>query len=172
MMNRFDVIAGCLLLFVSSGASAQVPHVLGAWELDKEASELPDQFRAALASERRSYTLREDGYLVVLAVRVFSNGNPEFIQIAAKSDGQDYPQYQSAQLADLMINDTPTPFTYSETIVDEHTAEAVGKLNGRLVNRATRTISEDGKRMRLEVTAYQPDGQEIEFALVFDQVVE
>jgi hypothetical protein len=53
--------------------------------------------------------LRDDGYMVVLAIRVDKRGNPEFIQIAAKSDGKDYPQYQSGPLAELQIDGTSTP---------------------------------------------------------------
>lgn len=167
-MNRSILLACCLLLAGAQGAKAQLPHVLGVWELNLEASDLPDRFPAA--SETRSYRLRDDGYLVVLAIRADRNGNPEFIQVAAKSDGEDYPQYQSGPLAEFQINGTTTPFTYSETIVDEYTVEAVAKWNGRVTNRGTRRISEDGETMMLDLTAFTPDGQEIPFVLVFDRL--
>ena len=87
------------------------------WELNVSASTLPDQF--PVVEETRSYSLREDGYLVVLAIRKARNGRPDFIQIAAKTDGKDYPQYQSGPLANFQVNDARTPLTYVETLVDE-----------------------------------------------------
>jgi hypothetical protein len=166
-MKRSILLAGCLLLLGTHGAKAQLPHVLGVWELNLEASDLPEQF--PVGAETRSYRLRDDGYVVVLAIRVDPNGNPEFIQIAAKSDGENYPQYQSGPLAEYQINGTTTPFTYSETIVDEYTVEAVAKWNGRVTNRGTRRISEDGVTMTLDLTAFTPNGEEIPFVLVFDR---
>jgi hypothetical protein len=158
----------CLVLcFAACRAQAQLPHVLGVWELNLDKSEIPAQL--SIASETRRYSLRDDGYLVVLAVRAALNGTPEFIQIAAKTDGNDYPQYQSAPLADFQVNGTRTPLTYAETLVDDHTVEAVGKFNGQVINRATRRISADGKTMTLSATAYGAGGQEISFVLVFDR---
>ena len=158
----------CLVLgFGAYGAQAQLPHVLGVWELNLDKAQLPAQL--SIASETRRYSLRDDGYLVVLAVRTARNGAPEFIQIAAKTDGNDYPQYQSGALAEFTINGTRTPLTYAETLVDDHTVEAVGKFNGQVVNKATRRISADGKTMTLNVTSYAPGRQEISFVLVFDR---
>jgi hypothetical protein len=165
---RSLVLCGLVLGAVS--ARAQVPAVLGVWDLNQAVSELPAQlFPQGLQSEIRSYYMRDDGYLVALVLRVNGNGFPDFIQIAAKSDGQDYPQYNSGPLADLTINGTPTPATYSETIRDERTAEVIAKRNGVVNNRGTRTISEDGKTMTLNVVAITPDGTEIPILLVFDK---
>lgn len=168
MLKRAVMIVSTLLLYLSAAVAwAQVPAVLGVWDLNLEASRLPPQFQ--LQSEIRSYYMRDDGYLVALVLRVNGNGFPDFIQIAAKSDGQDYPQYTSGLLADLAINGTPTPTTYSETITGERTAEIIAKLNGAVNNRGTRTISEDGKTMTVDVVAIRPDGTEMPILLVFDK---
>jgi hypothetical protein len=106
----------CALFLYAPSALAQVPQVLGVWEFDPQASELPTGF--LLASETRSYDLRDDGYLVNVVIRKAPNGHPDFIQIASKSDGKDYPQYQSFLLAEFQINGTKTLFTYSETVLD------------------------------------------------------
>jgi len=154
-MNRLALMAACIALLGSQVAKAQGAGVLGVWELDVMASRLPDQFPAV--SETRSYTLRDDGYMVVLAIRVDKRGNPEFIQIAAKSDGKDYPQYQSGPLAELQIDGTSTPFTYAETAVDSRTVHFIGKVNSHVANQGTRKISEDGRKMVLDLTAFAPD---------------
>ena len=159
--------AACLPLLAAFETQAQVPHVLGVWELNVAASQLPDTFPAV--EEPRSYSLRDDGYLVVLAIRKDRSGRPEFIQIAAKTDGKDYPQYQSVSLAAFQIDGTLTPLTYAETVVDERTIEATAKFNGQVINKGTRRISADGKTMTLNVVAYGPNGQETPIVLVFDR---
>lgn len=131
------------------------------------ASSLPAQlFPGGLKFGTRSYFVRDDGYLVVLAVRETGNGRLDFIQVAAKSDGRDYPQYQSVPLAELEISGA-AKYTYSEKITDDHTAEVIAKLDGRVVNKGTRRISEDGKTITLHVAAVLPDGQETPIVLVF-----
>ncbi len=159
------VLAGALELH------AQFPQVLGVWELDLKQSSLPAQlFPAGMKSELRSYTMREDGYLVALALRVNGDGTPEFIQVAAKSDGKDYPQYQSGPLTEFQIHGTTTQFTYSETVKPDNTAEIIAKRGGQVINKGTRKISADGKTMTLNVAAILPDAKEIPIVLVFKKV--
>src|SRR5689334_12654832 len=99
MTIRRTVMIGVMLYMVAFSVNAQIPAVLGVWKLNIQASNLPAKlFPAGLKSETRSYYQRADGFLVVLAVRFYGNGVPEFIQVAARSDGRDYPQYQSAPL--------------------------------------------------------------------------
>jgi hypothetical protein len=149
-------------------AWAQGTQIVGVWELDQGRSNLPARaFPMGIKSEIRSYSLRKDGYLVALVLRVNGDGSPDFIQVAAKSDGKDYPQYQSGPLAELQIQGTPTRFTYSEKMTDGDVAEVVGKRDGQVINKGTRKISADGKTMTLNVAAILPDGQEIPIAFVF-----
>lgn len=159
-----------MMVLWSCAAAAQVPHVLGLWKLNIEASSLPESaFPAGIASEIRSYRQRDDGYLVVLATRVYGDGTPEFVQVTIKSDGKDYPQYQSGVLAEFQANGAKTPFTYSETIVDEFGAQIIARRNGMQINKGTRRISRDGKTMTLTVTALSADRKEMPIVLVFDR---
>src|SRR5258706_13914396 len=119
------------LFLCATSALAQVPQVLGVWEFDPQASELPKGF--LLASETRSYDLRDDGYLVNVVIRKVLNGHPDFIQVVSKSDGKDYPQYQSYPLADFQITGTKTPYTYSETVLDEYAVNVVAKFGDRVI---------------------------------------
>lgn len=62
MLQTFIRRVACLVLgFVASVAQAQVPHVLGVWELNLDKSQMPAQL--SIASETRRYSLRDDGYL-------------------------------------------------------------------------------------------------------------
>src|SRR5690349_20012123 len=65
MLKRAVMIVSTMLLYLSAArASAQVPAVLGVWDLNQEASRLPAQlFPQWLKSEIRSYYMRDDGYL-------------------------------------------------------------------------------------------------------------
>ena len=158
----------CSFTLLSATAGAQVPRVLGVWELDPAASSLPQGF--PLASETRSYDLRNDGYLVNLVIRKLANGRPDFIQIVSKSDGKDYSQYQSVPLAEFQVNGTQTPLTYSETIIDDSSVSIVAKAAGRVINKGVRSISADGKAMTIKVAQIGPNGQETPITLVFKRV--
>jgi hypothetical protein len=158
----------CLVFLPVAGAMAQVPAVLGIWELDPGASTLPEGF--PVAAETRSYDLRNDGYLVNVVIRKAPNGHPEFIQVVSKSDGKDYPQYQSAPLADLQLSGSRTRYTYSETVLDERSVNVIAKYDGRVINKGVRKVSLDGKTMTIDVVAIGQNGQETPIALVFRRV--
>jgi hypothetical protein len=161
-------LLACSLTLITAPAGAQVPRVLGVWELDPAASSIPQSF--PLASETRSYDLRNDGYLVNLVIRKLANGRPDFIQIVWKSDGKDYPQYQSRLLAEFQVNGAQTPATYSETVIDDNSVSIVAKFGGRVSDRAVRSISADGKTMTIKNVAIGPNGQETPITLVFKRI--
>jgi len=166
MKKTIWLIAGALLLATS--ARAQVPQVLGIWELDPKSSVLPATF--PLASETRSYDLRTDGYLVNLVTRKLANGHPDFIQVVSKSDGKDYPQYQSGPLATFQIDGSRTPLTYSETVIDDHAVNVIAKVNGQINTKGVRRIDADGKTMTIDVVGIDQSGKETPFKLVFNRV--
>ena len=166
MKKTISLIAGAFLL--AAGVTAQVPQVLGIWELDRKSSVLPAT--SLLASETRSYDLRDDGYLVNLVIRKLTNGHPDFIQVVSKSDGKDYSQYQSGLLADFQIDGTKTPVTYSETVIDDHAVNVIAKLNGQINTRGVRRIDADGKTMTIDVVVIDQSGKEIPVKLVFKRV--
>src|SRR5215470_14766019 len=117
-MKTVGTSIACAVLFFTTSAIAQVPRVLGIWEVDLQASDLPKGF--PVASETRSYDLRDDGYLVNIVIRKLQNGHPYFIEVVSKSDGKDYPQYESAPLAESQISGAKSPTTYSETVMDQY----------------------------------------------------
>ena len=167
-MKKVATCIACALLFGATAATAQVPRVLGIWEFDSQASELPKGF--LLASETRSYDLRDDGYLVNVVIRKAPNGHPDFIQVVSKSDGKDYPQYQSYPLAEFQISGTKTPLTYSETVLDEYAVNIVAKFGDRVINKGVRRVAPDGKTMRIDVVGIDQNGKETPFFLVFKRV--
>jgi hypothetical protein len=113
---------------------------------------------------------QHDGYVINVVIRKLTNGHPDFIQVVSKSDGKDYPQYASFPLVEFQINGTKTPLTYSETVLDEHAVNVVGKYGDRVVNKGVRRVAPDGKTMRIDVTAIDQNGKETPFFLVFNKV--
>ena len=167
-MKKPAIATTFALLLCATNAFAQVPRVLGVWEFDSQASGLPKG--SLLASETRSYDLRADGYLVNVVIRKVRNGHPYFIQVVSKSDGKDYPQYESAPLAELQINGTKTLLTYSETVIDEYAVNIVAKFGDRVINKGVRRVAPDGKTMRVDVVSIDQDGKEMPFFLVFKRI--
>jgi hypothetical protein len=158
----------CALLFFTTSATAQVPRVLGIWEVDLQASDLPKGF--PVASETRSYDLRDDGYLVNIVIRKLQNGHPYFIEVISKSDGKDYPQWQWDTLAESQISGAKAPTTYSETVMDLYSVSVIAKFNGRVVTKGVRRVSPDGKTMKIEVVNIDQNGKETPVSLVFNRV--
>ena len=66
-MKKTTARIACALFLYATSALAQVPQVLGVWELNRRPPEPPTGF--LLASETRSYDLRDDGYLVNVVIR-------------------------------------------------------------------------------------------------------
>jgi len=90
----------------------------------------------------------------------------------SKSDGKDYPQYQSGLLATFQIDGTKTPVTYSETVIDDHAVNVIAKANGQIFNKGVRRIDADGKTMTIDVVQIDQSGKEIQtpIKLVFKRV--
>lgn len=166
MKQLFLSLALLALAVVSMPAQAQVPHIVGTWKLNLEASEITG---SEPQSQIRQYSLAEDGFLVGLAVTIDASGNPGFLQIAAKSDGKDYPEYSSGDLAMLQMNNTATPLAYAERIIDEYTVEWFDKYQGEVYATGTRQVSEDGQTMTLIVNAGNEEDAANMLKFVFDR---
>jgi hypothetical protein len=153
MLTVIGIATAAIISIITSITSAQAPAskrtplIVGTWRLNVEKSGLrnapPQLFQI------RQYKLRDDGFLVGLAVTVNGQGNPTFLHFTAKSDGKDYPEYTSDLLADLVATGKQTTRTYAERIIDDYTTEWKDKENGRVTAQGTKTISRDGKTMTI-----------------------
>ena len=160
--------AALLVLFLVSavGAEAQVPHILGTWTLNVAASRLPGP---PPRTHVRKYSLGPDGTLVGLAVTVDANGNPDFLTFAARSDGKDYPEFNSQFLARWVVQGTKTSREYTETPVDERTVDWADKFDGRVVASGRKWISPDGRTLSFTADSKDAQGQAVTFLYVFDR---
>jgi hypothetical protein len=165
-----------LIYIVTCGpvARAQIPHIAGNWALNIEATLAATGIRAeelqepTIISERRTYSLRDDGYLVGLAVTILSDGRVNFLQFAARSDGKDYPEYDGATLAEYQATGKATRATYAQRRIDEYTVEVTDKVDGHVTAHGTRAVSEDGSTMTIELDPVGPEG--IAWKVIYDRM--
>jgi hypothetical protein len=155
--------AACL----SMAAEAQVPHVVGNWKLNVAASRLPGP---APQTHVRRYSVAPDGTLIGLAVIVDAQGNPNFLQFAAKPDGKDYPELDSRTAAQYLMDGSTPPATYSETPIDSHTVEWVDKYQGRVTASGRKWVSADGRTLTFTAGVKNDRNGEHEFLFVFDRI--
>jgi hypothetical protein len=171
IVNR-TMTAACVCLFLWSGpATAQDGAVrtdpgVGTWHLNLEQSKFPG---GRPQIEVRRYWVRDDGFLVGLAISIDAQGNPNFVQFAAKDDGRDYPEYNAPTLAELQAAGTTTPIMYAQRNIDRYTAEVTLKRDGRITTSGTRTISEDGRTMTIVLSTTNPAGETVTTVRVFDR---
>lgn len=162
----FMSAAAVLVLAQACVAAAQVPHILGSWELNLEAS---DPRERAPQVSLRTYRQTENGFLLGLWVVIDAEGEPFFLQFAAKTDGADYPEYFPDALAALTTAGTPSGYSYSEMQLDEYTVEWVDKYEGTTIAWGTRGVSRDGRTMTIVANARSAEDEIVTSTTVYDR---
>lgn len=162
-----NIVIGLIIACSPVSSQAQVPHILGTWKLNIAASKMagpPPQ------SEVRSYRLTQDGVLIGVAVTIDAQGQPNFLQFAAKPDGKDYPEFSTASAARYLIDRTPPQRTYAEKpTADPHRVQWIDKAGGRVLAAGQKWVSGDGKRLSFTVDAKDEQGRAIQHLYVFDR---
>jgi hypothetical protein len=141
------IVIGSLAWAAQTPAGKTTPLIVGTWKLNFEKSGIRNVPPGVM--QMRQYKLRDDGFLVGLAITVDGRGNPTFLHFTARSDGKDYPEYTNDLLADLLATGKQTSRTYAEKIIDEYTTEWIDKANGKVTAQGTKVISKDGKTMTI-----------------------
>jgi hypothetical protein len=156
-----------ILGWVTSAAHAQVPHIVGNWKLNVEASRVPGP---PPQTHVRRYSVAPDGTLVGLAVIVDAQGTPSFLQFAAKPDGKDYPELDANSAAQYLIDGSPPRATYAETAIDSHTVEWTDKYDGRVTLSGRKSVSPDGQTMTITAVVKNERNEDLELLFVFDRI--
>ena len=165
MIRRIFFLA-LLVLLQPNTSLAQLPHILGSWKLNGDASTYPGPLPQ---SQVRTYSSLEDDFLLGVVVTIDAQGNADFLQVAARPDGRDYPEYDSFLLAQLQMSDKRTVATYSEQPVDDYTVAWVDKMDGVAYITGTRQVSGDGRSLVIEFEVRNPEGETQQFRLVYDK---
>ena len=141
-------LVAVLLTACSLAVQAQVPHVIGTWTLNADASRLP-------------------GPAPLSQVTVDAQGRPSFLQFAARPDGNDYPEFDATTAARYLIDKTPPTRTYSETPIDSHTVVWADKEDGRVIASGKKWVSTDGQTLSYTIT--KRGGEDVDYLIVFDR---
>ena len=160
-------IFALVLCSFAVGAHAQVPHIVGNWRLNVEASRFPGP---APQTHVRRYSVAADGSVIGLAVIVDADGTPSFLQFAAKPDGKDYPEFDAGSAAQYLLDGSPPPATYAETPIDSHTVEWTDKYDGQVTFSGRKWVSADGQTMTITAVIKNERNEDIDFLFVFDRI--
>jgi hypothetical protein len=148
-LTPWAIAGSAATLAIAAPALAQVPYIQGSWNLNVAASHLsgpPPQ------SQVRGYRLGPDGVLVGVAITVAPNGAPNFLEFAAKPDGQDHPEFDTQTAARYLADGSPPPRTYAEIATpDDHRVKWVDKAGGRIIQSGEKWVSLDGKTMSITI---------------------
>jgi hypothetical protein len=161
------IVAALLVACGSSAAQAQVPAIIGTWQLNVAASKFPGP---PPQTHERSYRLNENGMLIGVAVIVDAQGRPSFLQFAAKVDGKDYPEFSTDSAAAYLSDGTRPPRTYAEIPTgDPLKVKWVDKAGGRLLFSGEKWVSADGKKLSFTLDTKDEQGKAVQYLYVFDR---
>jgi hypothetical protein len=160
---------GLLITFLFSslnGMAQESNPIIGNWIINYEGSAVTQAERPV---DVRQYRLRDDGFIVGVAIWVDGAGNPGFLQFTAKSDGIFYPEDDSSTLAEFQALGKRTGRTYAETIIDSNTIEWIDKNLEVVTASGTKIFTNNGKRMTLLVNYENQEGEMASYQLVYDR---
>ncbi len=161
----------CSTLVSAQGAAVQLNLLLGTWKQNLAKSTYNPGPPPTFVSVRQ-YAAGDAGSIVAVTMTISPDGLPSLGAVAAANyDGKDYVQHTLATLASSLASHVePTvDRTISYTLTDPYTVEIVIKQGGRVVSRATRTISRDGKSMTERSTSTDGSGRPVVNVLVFEK---
>src|SRR4029453_8027991 len=144
---------GMLGLLLAASCAGQA---LGAWKMNVAKSRFDNSPPKAVTARYEEQSEVE----IWTFYQVRQDGEAETISQTLRFDGKEYP------CGDLGLEDRP------ETVVsrkDAWTAEVVYKKSGRVTRRLLRTVSADGREMRLDIRITPEKGKVVERRLVFER---
>ncbi len=116
---------------------------VGVWELDP--TTLSYQF--GRPGRRATYTIRRIGEGLEFTLDGDdADGKPMFFVYGGALDGQDRPIPNS-------------PISLSLQILDDHTIESAAKKDGQIIDRWTRTLTDDGNSLVIRQHGTRPNGE-------------
>jgi len=127
----------------------------GTWKLNVNKSKFspgPAPQSATVKYEETDNGIKRTGETVT------ADGKNTSFEYTARYDGNDYP-----------VTGNPSADTIALKRINDRTVEATLKKNGKVVTRARRVISADGKTMTLTIRGKNEQGQEVKNTQVYDQ---
>ena len=154
-MQRVIIFGLLSVLSVGQGvmvAQSESESALGAWTLNHAKSTFSGAvpFRRVTKFEVVGDAIKESTYTMS------TNMPSVVVEYTARFDGNDYP------ISNSILS------TVSLKRVDDETVERIGKIQGQVVETETRTVSDDGKVLTVEIKGNR-DGTEYSSIQVYDK---
>jgi hypothetical protein len=153
-LTLIAALVGLVYLAEERRALAQTTDpTVGTWVLNYGKS----VFDPENTLQRRTATFEAapDGFKHI-QLTLLANGSTSRVEYTVKFDGKDHPIAGSA-LDTVVVKR-----------IDAHTVERIGKVGGKIVETATRTVSTDGKTLTI-VTKGNLDGTEYSSTQVYEK---
>jgi hypothetical protein len=161
------ILTALFLIGGSRASHAQVPAIIGTWKFNVEASKFPGP---APQAEIRSYRLTDSGVLIGVAINIDAQGRPSFLQFAAKPDGNDYPEFDTASAAKYLADGTAPARTYAEIRTDDpRKVHWIDKAGGKILSSGEKWVSKDGKQLSFTVDTKNAQDKQVQYLYVFDR---
>lgn len=154
MKSLLQTVGLAAMLAFTSVAVAADP-VVGTWQLNLAKSKFSPG--PAPKSDTRTYAEGADGTTMTWK-SVSADGKEIHVKSTFKTDGKDYP-----------ITGTPNFDTLTLKQVDSHTVHSTQKKAGKVVGETTRTVSKDGKELKLASKGTGADGVGYDNVMVYDR---
>lgn len=152
---RFTELFALGVLVTTAGWAADL--TLGTWQLNvKKSKFLPGP---AFQSETRTYEEQGDGVKVTIRT-VDGKGRQVTSVFITTPDGQQHAVSGSGGPADSV----------GLRRINEFTAESTLMHAGKEIAKTTRVVSEDGKTMTITYKGLDPQGNPVDYTLVFDRL--
>jgi hypothetical protein len=159
VIRRPTLTAVVILFAVPIGLLAQQPEAaIGVWKLNLEKSAYDPG--PPPKSETRTWEDRGGGAVVFTVEGINAQGTPTFNSYTFKNDGKEYPMPASSPERKNSV---------SLNQIDPYTVHFTNKVNGRVNNDCTRTVSKDRKTLTLRCTGTNVQGRPFKNVGVYDR---
>lgn len=169
------ISCGLAVAFLSNGLIAQSPApsannpILGVWRLNIEESTF-DPGPAPTQPQTSVYVDHGNNGIAAHVFGVNAQGLPTYSLSVSRYDGTGVRNYNQTSLANFLATGEMSSAIQTYRIVDPYTTEITINVEGEMVWSATRTVSQDRRKMTQTINATTPEGEPVNNTLVYDVV--
>ena len=137
-------LAGVLCLQNAALAQTKDDPLIGRWTLDRSKSE----FSGNVPEKRvTTFEMTADGSVKHITETVTANGSTDRVEYTSKFDGKD------VQISNSFL------WMVAVKRINPRTTERSGKVDGKVIETSTRTVSADGKTLTIVTTGTNGDNE-------------
>jgi hypothetical protein len=154
MKARTLLLTLLVCLFAVAMYAADNPN-MGTWKLNEAKSKFP---AGAAKNSTVVYSATDNGNIKVTTDGVDGKNQPAHTEWVGKFDGKDYP-----------VTGGESGATRSYKMVNDHTTDISGKVNGKENLHGKIEVAKDGKSRTVDIESTAPDGKKMKSKAVYDK---